>query len=133
NDKVIQVINNYEKGVFNGEAGKITAIESFADKYIVKVRFDFKDKEVIYTNEEINQLRLGYAITVHKSQGSEYKAVIIVLDNENIGMYNNKLSYVADTRAKEKVVIIGTSSNFKNAVENKGKVRNGYLLERVQS
>lgn len=133
NDKVIQVINNYEKGVFNGEAGKITAIESFADKYIVKVRFDFKDKEVIYTNEEINQLRLGYAITVHKSQGSEYKAVIIVLDNENIGMYNNKLLYVADTRAKEKVVIIGTSSNFKNAVENKGKVRNGYLLERVQS
>ncbi|MBE6072557.1 MAG: hypothetical protein E7208_11455 [Clostridium butyricum] len=62
-DKVIQIINNYEKNVFNGETGKITAIESFADKYIVRVRFDFKDKEVIYTNEEISQLRLGYAIT----------------------------------------------------------------------
>jgi len=133
NDKVIQTINNYEKNVFNGEAGKITAVESFADKYIVKVRFDFKDKEVIYTNEEIIQLRLGYAITVHKSQGSEYKVVIIVLDNKNIDMYNNKLLYVSVTRAKEKAVIIGTSSNFKKAVENKGKVRNGYLLERVQS
>lgn len=132
-DKVIQTINNYEKCVFNGEAGKITAIESFADKYIVKVRFDFKDKEVIYTNEEISQLRLGYAITVHKSQGSEYKAVIIVLDNKNIDKYNNKLLYVADTRAKQKVVIISESENFKKAVENKGKVRNGYLLERIKS
>lgn len=133
NDKVIQNINNYEKGIFNGEAGKITAIESFKDKYIIKVRFDFKDKEVIYINEEISQLRLGYAITVHKSQGSEYKAVIIVLDNQNIGRYNNKLLYVSVTRAKEKAVIIGTSNNLKKAVENKGKVRNGYLLERIKS
>lgn len=132
-DKVIQTINNYEKNAFNGEAGKITAIESLADKYIVKVKFDFKDKEVTYINKEISQLRLGYAITVHKSQGSEYKAVIIVLDNENIGMYNNKLLYVADTRAKQKVVIISETENFKKAVENKGTVRNGYLLERVQS
>ncbi len=131
-DKVIQVINNYDKGVFNGEAGKIIAIESFKDEYIIKVRFDFKDKEVIYINEEISQLRLGYAITVHKSQGSEYKAVIIVLDNKNIDMYNNKLLYVADTRAKQKVVIISESENFKKAVENKGKVRNGYLLERIK-
>lgn len=132
-DKVIQTINNYEKGVFNGEAGKITAIESFKDKYTVKVRFDFKDKEVIYTNEEISQLKLGYAITVFKSQGSEFKAVIIVADDDNIDMYNNKLLYVSVTRAKEKVVIIGTRSNFKKAVENKGKVRNGYLLERIKS
>ncbi len=132
-DKVIQTINNYEINVFNGEAGKITTIESLEDKYIVKVRFDFKDKEITYTNEEISQLRLAYATTVHKSQGNEFKAVIIVLDNKNIDMYNNKLLYVADTRAKEKIVIIGTSSNFKNAVENKGKVRNGYLLERIKS
>ncbi|MBE6072556.1 MAG: hypothetical protein E7208_11450 [Clostridium butyricum] len=72
-------------------------------------------------------------ITVHKSQGSEYKAVIIVLDNKNIDKYNNKLLYVADTRAKEKVVIISETENFKKAVENKSKARNGYLLERVQS
>ncbi|WP_252225765.1 AAA family ATPase [Clostridium sp. ZBS2] len=133
NDKVIQTINNYEKNVFNGEAGKITAIESFADRYIVKVRFDFKDKEVIYTNEEIYQLRLGYAITVHKSQGSEYKAVIIVVDDENIDVYYNKLLYVSATRAKQKAIIISEAKNFKKAVENKSKVRNEYLLERIQS
>lgn len=84
-------------------------------------------------NEEISQLKLGYAITIFKSQGSEFKAVIIVADDDNIDMYNNRLLYVSVTRAKEKVVIISESENFKKAVENKGKVRNEYLLERVQS
>ncbi len=109
-DKVMQTRNNYEKGVYNGDIGLIFA----NDKDIAHV--DYRDKNVTYENEERNEIRLAYAMTVHKSQGSEYDTVIIVLMPSQYIMLQRNLLYTALTRAKKKAYIVGTKDAIGKAV-----------------
>lgn len=113
-DKVIQNSNNYDLEIFNGEIGVIYSITNS----VIMVRFI--DKDVVIPVEDALSLSLAYAITVHKSQGSEYKTVIIPFIRAYGPMLQRNLLYTAITRAKEKVIIIGTQEALQKAVETVG-------------
>lgn len=130
-DKVIQIKNNYEKDVYNGDTGIITSIINMNGQHIIKVKFDNKSHEIVYVDNEINKLNRAYALTIHKSQGSEFKVVIIIISNK-AELYNSLL-YVAVTRAREKVIVISNEKDFYNAINKSNPLRNGYLLERIQN
>lgn len=127
NDRVIALANNYEKVCFNGDIGTIIDI----DEYGLEVRFD-KGKVIYFDKHELKDLTLAYAITIHKSQGSEYDEAIIVLTNEAACMMNRNLIYTAVTRAKRKVVIIETKNMLKNAILKEARKRNSGLVRALQ-
>jgi len=112
-DKVMQIRNNYEKGVFNGDIGRILAIDP--EEQTVEVLFD---EPVIYDFGELDELALAYAVSVHKAQGSEYKAVIMPLTTQHYMLLQRNLLYTAITRAKELVVLIGTKKALGIVVRN---------------
>ena len=114
NDKVMQVQNNYEKEVFNGDIGQVTAFEPIDGQ--MKVAFD--DREVTYDLSELDELTLAYAISVHKSQGSEYGAVVMPLLTQHYVMLQRNLIYTAVTRAKKLLVIVGTRRALAIGVKN---------------
>lgn len=111
-DKVIQTVNNYEKDVFNGDIGQIIAIDS--DNGIVKVNFEGRTIE--YKTSELEELSLAYAMSIHKSQGSEYPAVVIALASQHYRMLVRNLLYTAVTRGKKLVVIVGQKQALQMAV-----------------
>ncbi len=145
-DKVMQIKNNYQlewevctkfgltvdagKGVFNGDTGIISAIHTYDDT--VEVEFD-EGRKVKYTQDLLDELELAYAITVHKSQGSEYPAVLIPLLPGPKMLYNRNLLYTAVTRAKKCLTIIGSEATFQEMIQNKNE-QNRYtsLAERIQ-
>ena len=117
NDKVIQTKNNYEKLCFNGDTGIITNIV-FAGDPVVTVKFD-DGKEIEFVGrEEIMELELAYALTIHKSQGSEYKIVLIPVVMSHKRMLARNLIYTGITRAKEQVILYGTEEALKIAINN---------------
>jgi exodeoxyribonuclease V alpha subunit len=103
-DKVMQIQNDYDKDVFNGDIGQITALDSEAGS--LSVRFD--DRSVDYTLMELDELVPSYAITIHKSQGSEYPCVVIPIHTQHFVMLKRNLLYTALTRGKSLVVLVGT-------------------------
>lgn len=111
-DKVIQCENDYDRGVINGEIG---IVESVINNALV-VKFD--DHSVLYSLTEQDQLKHAYAITVHKSQGSEFKYVILVVTNSAGPMLNRRLIYTGMSRGRERVVIVGQENALKRAIEN---------------
>jgi exodeoxyribonuclease V alpha subunit len=128
NDKVMQIKNNYDKNVFNGDIGRITAID-LEDKQ-VKILFD--DIEVEYEASELDEVVLAYATTVHKSQGSEYKIVVAPLVTQHYMMLQRNLLYTCVTRAKKIFVLIGSKKALALAVKNnKVTERNTMLRERL--
>ena len=128
-DKVMQVRNNYDYDVFNGDIGRVVAIEHL-DK---KVYIQFSDKQVAYDTADLGELVLAYATTVHKAQGSEYPAVVIPLHTQHYLMLQRNLLYTGITRAKERVVIVGTKRALGICIRNNQVIeRNGYLAERLQ-
>ena len=114
NDKVMHLKNNYEKDVFNGDIGIIHEIIKSEDKVIV----NYDDRIVEYDILELDELSLAYAISVHKSQGSEYCAVIIALTTAHFPLLQRNLLYTAMTRGKNLVIIVGSSKAFKTAFNN---------------
>ncbi|MEO8033213.1 MAG: AAA family ATPase, partial [Acidobacteriota bacterium] len=112
-DKVMQTVNNYEKDVFNGDIGVIASIDAEALKAIV----DMDGRALEYTDEELDDLVLSYATTIHKSQGSEYPAVVIALTTQHSIMLQRNLVYTAVTRGKKLVVIAGQESALRQAVQ----------------
>jgi len=106
NDKVMQIENNYDKDVYNGDIGRITNIDE--ENREIKVKYDSRD--VQYDFNELDELILAYAMTVHKSQGSEYPAVIIPIHSQHYMMLQRNLLYTAVTRCKKLVILLG---NFK--------------------
>ena len=129
-DKVMQVRNNYDYEVFNGDIGRIIGINSI-DK---KVRVQFPDKRVDYDMADLGELVLAYATTIHKAQGSEYPAVVIPLHTQHYLMLQRNLLYTGITRAKERVVIVGTKQALGLCIRNNQVMeRNSYLAERMQS
>lgn len=113
-DKVMQTSNNYDKGVFNGDQGFVDSID-LTNKSLT-VRYD--ETTVAYDFDELDQLMAAYAITIHKSQGSEYPAVIVPVVNAHYMMLAKNLVYTAITRGKQMVVLIGQTQAIQKAVKN---------------
>ena len=120
-DKVMQIKNNYEKDTFNGDIGRIVGI----DPEEQKLRVAFDGRPVDYEWSELDELVLAYAISVHKSQGSEYPAVVIPLLPQHYVMLQRNLLYTAITRGKRLVVLVGSRRAVAMAVKN-NKVRHRY-------
>ena len=128
-DKVMQIRNNYDYDVFNGDIGRVVAIERI-DK---KVHIQYPDKQVAYDTADLGELVLAYATTIHKAQGSEYPVVVIPLHTQHYLMLQRNLLYTGITRAKERVVIVGTKKALGICIRNNQVMeRNSYLAERLQ-
>ena len=131
-DKVMQVRNNYDKGVFNGDVGWIRAINK--ENATIKVEFleEAGPLLVSYDFNELDELVLAYAVTVHKSQGSEYPAIVLALVNQHYMLLQRNLLYTAITRAKRLCVIVGQPRALEVAVRNnRVALRNTALAERL--
>jgi exodeoxyribonuclease V alpha subunit len=113
-DKVIQTENNYDKVVFNGDIGQVVEIEP--EERELTIRFD--DRDVSYDFGELDEISLAYAITIHKSQGSEFPAVVIPLAMQHYMLLQRNLLYTAITRARKMVVLVGQKRAFASAVHN---------------
>jgi exodeoxyribonuclease V alpha subunit len=128
-DRVMQFTNDYELGVFNGDIGFIKEWDEDADELVI----DFYGKDVRYPASETNSLQLAYAQTIHKSQGGEFKIVIIVMVSQHYVMLERNLIYTANTRAKELCLYIASEWAVKRAVENaQVHARNSFLAARVR-
>jgi len=113
-DKVMQVRNDYDKEVWNGDIGIVVRADAAAETLAVR----FEDREIAYDLEEIDELTLAYAATVHKSQGSEYPAVVIPIHTQHYVMLQRNLLYTAVTRGKRLVVLVGSRKALGLAVRN---------------
>ena len=126
NDKVIQLVNDVENNVFNGDIGYIKNIGYINDKIFITI--DFSGQEVTYTNGDTDKFSLAYAISIHKSQGSEYENVVIILAKSFGRMFYNKLIYTAVTRAKTSLIFLGTLESFNKSIQTLyAESRNTYL------
>jgi exodeoxyribonuclease V alpha subunit len=129
-DKVIQTENNYDKEVFNGDIGQITRIDPFEREVAVK----FDQREVVYVFGELDEVSLAYAITIHKSQGSEFPAVVIPLATQHYLLLQRNLVYTGVTRGKQLVVLVGQGRALALAVKNnQTEQRFSGLLARLRS
>ena len=111
-DKVMQTENDYDKDVYNGDIGRIARIDEEANELVV----NYDGNSVTYDYRELDELTLSYAITIHKSQGSEYPCVVIPLHTQHYVLLQRSLLYTAVTRAKKLVVILGTKKALNLAV-----------------
>jgi exodeoxyribonuclease V alpha subunit len=112
-DKVLQTANDYQKEVFNGDVGRIAKIDAEEQEVAV----DFDGRQVRYEFEELDELSLAYAMTIHKSQGSEYPAVILPLHTQHFMLLQRNLLYTGVTRGKRLVVIVGSRRALEMAVQ----------------
>ena len=112
-DKVIQTVNNYDKEVFNGDIGFVEHI----DKENEQLRLNFEGRSIPYTLDELDEVSLAYATTIHKAQGSEYPAVVIPLSTQHYTLLQRNLIYTGVTRGRELVVVIGQPKALRIAVE----------------
>ena len=117
-DKVLQLQNNPDNNVFNGDIGYIRKISKKNSRNKDLVLIDFEGVKVEYSKEELNQIKHAYAITIHKSQGSEFPHVILPISHSYYKMLYNKLIYTGVSRAKKSLVIIGEEKSFAMAVNN---------------
>jgi len=124
-DKVMQVRNNYDKEVFNGDIGLV----SHVDKQKYRVEVDFYGRPVFYEKEEMDDLTLAYAVSVHKSQGSEYLSVVMPLLTQHYIMLQRNLFYTALTRAKKLSVIVGSYKALYIAIKNDQPVKRNCLIK----
>jgi exodeoxyribonuclease V alpha subunit len=114
NDRVMQIANNYDKEVFNGDIGRIVSIDEEAHE--IKVLVD--DREIAYDYSDLDELVQAYAISIHKSQGSEYPAVVIPILTQHYILLQRNLLYTGVTRGKKLVVLVGTKKAMAIAVKN---------------
>ena len=127
-DKVMQIRNNYDKDVFNGDIGRLVKIDRENQEILV----NFDGRFVVYDFSELEDLVLAYAISVHKSQGNEYPAVIIPVMIQHFILLQRNLIYTAVTRAKQVVVLVGTKKALAIGIKNnKPQLRYSFLKERL--
>lgn len=133
-DKVLHLINDAQINVFNGDIGYITDLipakytESKQDEMIL----DFDGTETNYPRNEWLKITLAYAMSIHKSQGSEFKVVILPVTRQSGRLLQRNLIYTAITRSKSKLVMLGEIAAFDNAIKNEGTKRKTYLIERFK-
>lgn len=118
NDKVLQLVNNPDCNVYNGDIGYIVSIVEKKDGKGAEITIDFDGNLVIYNKEDLNNIKHAYAITIHKSQGSEFPHVILPISKNYYKMLYNKLIYTGVSRAKKSLVIIGEEQAFLMAINN---------------
>lgn len=130
-DRVLQLQNNPEKEVYNGQIGKVIGINEKDSKNTLIANFD--GNEVTYAKRELSDLTLAYAITIHKSQGSEFPVVILDLTMQNYVMLRRNLLYTAITRAEQFLIMLGQNRAFLMAVNTKGNDRLTGLSQKIVS
>ncbi len=118
-DKVMQTENDYERDVFNGDVGRIVSIDPGAEQMTIA----FDGRPVLYRFSDLDRLMLAYAVTVHKSQGSEYPAVVIPISTHHYVMLRRNLLYTAITRGRKLVVIVGQKWALQKAVDEASDLR----------
>ena len=127
-DKVMQIQNNYEKEVFNGDLGRIVRIDPESQEVII----DFDGRRVPYDYADLDEVVLAYAISIHKSQGSEYPAVVMPILTQHYVLLQRNLIYTAVTRGRKLVVIVGTRKALAMGIKNdKTKRRYTFLQKRL--
>jgi exodeoxyribonuclease V alpha subunit len=128
-DKVMQIQNNYEKEVFNGDLGRIFKIDPESQEVII----DFDGRKVPYDYADLDEVVLAYAISIHKSQGSEYPAVVIPILTQHYVLLQRNLIYTAVTRGRKLVVIVGSRRALAMGIKNdKTKMRYTFLRNRLR-
>ena len=131
-DKVIHLVNDAESNVFNGDLGYITDLlpAKYTDSKQDELTINFDGNEIVYQRSEWYKIRLAYAMSIHKSQGSEFPVVILPITSSSHRMLQRNLIYTAITRAKSKLILLGEKSAFDFAVKNTGTARKTYLIQR---
>lgn len=124
-DKVMQIRNDYEKETFNGDIGTIVHL----DKTRFRIIAEFDGRPVVYEKDDLNDITLAYAVSVHKAQGSEYQAVVMPLLTQHFIMLQRNLFYTALTRAKKLSVIVGSYKALHIAIKNDKPVRRNSLVK----
>jgi exodeoxyribonuclease V alpha subunit len=126
----MQIRNNYDKDVYNGDIGRVLSIDREDQEVVV----DYDGKRVQYDFSELDEIVLAYAVSVHKSQGSEYPAVVMPLLTQHYMMLQRNLLYTAITRGRQLVVLIGTKKALGIAIRNdRPKMRYTGLRVRLQN
>ena len=123
-DKVMQVRNNYNREVFNGDIGRVTDID--LDEQILVA--DFDGRAVEYDFADLDELQLAYACSIHKSQGSEYPAVVMPLHTQHFVMLQRNLLYTGITRGRKLVVLVGNRKALEMAVQRQDTKQRCSLL-----
>ena len=123
-DKVMQMRNDYDRNVFNGDTGRVSQIDRQQGRLVVAM----DQQAVVYEKEQLDELVLAYAVSVHKSQGSEYAAVVIPVSTQHFKMLQRNLIYTAITRGRQLVVLVGTTKAMGIAVRNGELSQRGTLL-----
>lgn len=137
-DKVMQIKNDYDIpyvtdsgeegcGIYNGDIGRLISVDT--ERQIFRIRFD--DKEAIYNFDTIKNVELSYAITIHKSQGSEYESVIIPLYSVSDKLCYRNLLYTAVTRARSRIIIVGSKETLRRMVDNAREILRYTALEKL--
>ena len=131
-DKGIHLVNDAESNVFNGDLGYITDLlpGKYTDSKQDELTINFDGNEIIYPRSEWYKIRLAYAMSIHKSQGSEFPVVILPITRSSHRMLQRNLVYTAITRAKSKLILLGEKAAFDYAAKNTGTARKTYLVER---
>ena len=131
-DRVIHLVNDAESNVFNGDLGYISDLlpAKYSDSKQDEITISFEGAEVTYPRNEWYKITLAYAMSIHKSQGSEFQVVILPVTHSSQRMLQRNLIYTAITRSKSKLILLGQLSAFDQAVKNAGTARKTYLVER---
>ncbi|TSO26183.1 ATP-dependent RecD-like DNA helicase [Lactobacillus sp. LL6] len=128
-DRVLQLQNNPEKDIYNGQIGKVVGIDEENAKRCLITNFD--DREVSFSKKDLSDLTRAYAITIHKSQGSEFPLVVLNLTMQNYVMLKRNLLYTAITRAEKNLVLIGDPRAYQAALNTPGNDRKTTLAEKL--
>ena len=131
-DRVIHLVNDAESNVFNGDLGYISDLlpAKYSDSKQDELTIAFDGNELVYQRSEWYKIRLAYAMSIHKSQGSEFPVVILPITKSSHRMLQRNLVYTAITRAKSKLILLGEKAAFDYAAKNTGTARKTYLVER---
>lgn len=128
-DRVMQIRNDYDRGVFNGDTGTVERVDPTNGKLVVEI----DEKPVVYERAQLDELVLAYAVSVHKSQGSEYTVVVMPVTTQHFKMLQRNLLYTGLTRGKQLVVLVGSPKAVGLAVRNQEQsLRNTLLASRLQ-
>lgn len=132
-DKILHLVNDAQANVFNGDLGVITDLVAakFTDSKQDEIIMDFDGQELTYPRAEWYKITLAYAMSIHKSQGSEFSTVIVPMVSSYSRMLERNLLYTAVTRAKQSLILLGESRAFAQAVAKEGSNRKTYLVERL--
>jgi len=129
-DRVMQIRNDYDRGVFNGDTGTVARVDRKNTRLVVTI----DGRSVLYERPHLDELVLAYAVSVHKSQGSEYTAVVMPVSTQHFKMLQRNLLYTGITRGKRLVVLVGTPKAVGIAVRNQEQsLRNTLLASRIRS